>query len=377
MAWNDPDNGKDRWKKNGDQPNDLDRIVQNWQRRLAGVFGGSGGSRGAGASGGGGMSGAGILIGLLIIGWALTGLYRVDEAERGIVQRFGAYTTTTVPGLHWHLPFPIETVDIVNTGQVSDYSFNTEMLTADEAYLYMEMVVQYRRSDPVKYSFEVVDPDQTLREVTESALREVVGTNTIADLVEEKRDEIAPETRRIVQTTLDQYNAGITVTSLSLEALDYPEAVQGAVDDAQKARNDRDYYILEADTYAQRLIPVARGAASRIQQEAEAYRDQVIAQAQGDTSRFEAVLAEYRQAPRVTRERMYIDALQDVYGEATKVIVDAEGSGNLLYLPLNELLEGARRRASSANQDSMTVRPEDAGIEGTTTETARDRRTRQ
>ncbi len=376
MAWNDPDNGKDRWKKNGDQPNDLDRIVQNWQRRLAGLFGGSGGARGAGASGGG-MSGAGMLIGLLIIGWALTGLYRVDEAERGIVQRFGAYTTTTLPGLHWHLPFPIETVDIVNTGQVSDYSFNTEMLTADEAYLYMEMVVQYRRSDPVKYSFEVVDPDQTLREVTESALREVVGTSTMADLVEEKRDEIAPETRRILQTTLDQYNAGITVTSLSLEALDYPEAVQGAVDDAQKARNDRDYYILEADTYAQRLIPVARGAASRIQQEAEAYRDQVIAQAYGDTARFEAVLAEYRQAPRVTRERMYIDALQDVYGDATKVIVDAEGSGNLLYLPLNELLEGAGRRATSANEDTLAVRPEDATIEGTTTGTARDRRTRQ
>lgn len=376
MAWNDPDNGKDRWKKNGDQPNDLDRIVQNWQRRLAGLFGG-GGSRGAGASGGGGPSGAWVLIGLLIVGWALTGLYRVDEAERGVVQRFGAYTATALPGLHWHLPYPIETVDIVNTGQVSDYSFNTEMLTADEAYLYMEMVVQYRRSDPVKYSFEVVDPDQTLREVTESALREVVGTSTMADLVDEQRGEIAPETRRILQTTLDQYGAGITVTSLSLEALDYPEAVQGAVDDAQKARNDRDYYILEADTYAQRLIPVARGAASRIQQEAEAYRDRVVAQAQGDTARFEAVLAEYRQAPRVTRERMYIDALQDVYGDATKVILDAEGSGNLLYLPLNELLDSAGRRVAGADQDSLTVRPPSSSDEGTTTETARDRRTRQ
>jgi modulator of FtsH protease HflK len=376
MAWNDPDNGKDRWKKNGEQPNDLDRIVQNWQRRLAGLFGG--GSRGSGG-GGGGSSGAWILIVLLLIGWALTGLYRVDEAERGIVQRFGAYTVTSLPGLHWHLPYPIETVDIVNTGQVSDFSFNTEMLTADEAYLYIEMVVQYRRSDPVKYSFEVVDPDQTLREVTESALREVVGTSTIADLVEDERDQIAPQTRRIVQTTLDQYGAGITVTSLSLEALDYPEAVQAAVDDAQKARNDRDYYILEADTYAQRLIPVARGEASRIRQDAEAYRERVIAQAEGDTSRFEAVLTEYRQAPRVTRERMYIDALQEVYGDATKVILDADGSGNLLYLPIAELLESARRGEATGgvDADGMTVRPEASSQQNTTSETARDRRTRQ
>lgn len=377
MAWNDPDNGKDRWKKNGEQPNDLDRIVQNWQRRLAGLFGG--GSRSSGGGGGGGSSGAWILIGLLVIGWALTGLYRVDEAERGIVQRFGAYTVTALPGLHWHLPYPIETVDIVNTGQVSDYSFNTEMLTADEAYLYVEMVVQYRRSDPVKYSFEVVDPDQTLRDVTESALREVVGTSTIADLVEEQRDQIAPQTRRILQTTLDAYGAGITVTSLSLESLDYPEAVQAAVDDAQKARNDRDYYILEADTYAQRLIPVARGEASRIRQDAEAYRERVVAQAEGDTARFEAVLAEYRQAPRVTRERMYIDALQEVYGDATKVILDAQGSGNLLYLPIAELLESAGRRGSAGavDADGATVRPDDSSQQNTTSETARDRRTRQ
>lgn len=375
MAWNDPDNGKDRWKKDGEQPNDLDRIVQNWQRRLGGLFGGGG--RGSGGSGGGGPSGAWILIGLLIIGWALTGLYRVDEAERGIVQRFGAYTVTAMPGLHWHLPYPIETVDIVNIGEVSDYSFNTEMLTADEAYLYIEMVVQFRRSDPVQFLFEVVDPEQTLREVTESALREVVGTNTMADLVAEQRDQIAPLTRQILQSTLDQYGAGITITSLSLESLDYPEAVQAAVDDTQKSRNDRDRYILEADTYAQRLIPVARGEASRIIQEGEAYRDRVVAQAEGDTSRFLSVLAEYRQAPRVTRERMYIDALEDVYGDATKVILDAEGSGNLLYLPIGELLEQAERARQRAPDGSQAPPPPDASEQAAAEQAARDRRTRQ
>ncbi|HET6630441.1 MAG TPA: FtsH protease activity modulator HflK [Woeseiaceae bacterium] len=374
MAWNDPDIGKDRWKKNGEQPNDLDRIVQNWQRRLGGLFGG--GSRGSGGSSGG-LSGAWILIGLLIIGWALTGLYRVDEAERGIVQRFGAYTITAMPGLHWHLPYPIETVDIVNIGEVSDYSFNTEMLTADEAYLYIEMVVQFRRSDPVKYSFEVVDPEQTLREVTESALREVVGTNTMADLVAEQRDKIAPQTREILQSTLEQYGAGITITSLSLEALDYPEAVQAAVDDTQKARNDRDRYILAADTYAQRLIPIAGGEAARIVQEAEGYRDRVVAQAEGDTSRFLAVLAEYRQAPRVTRERMYIDALEDVYGDASKVILDADGSGNLLYLPIGEMLEHARQARANAPDGSQAPPPPDASDQADAEQAARDRRTRQ
>lgn len=374
MPWNDSDNGNDRWKKNGGQPNDLDRIVQTWQRKLAGIFGGgSRPSAGGGGAGAGGPSGIWILIGLLVTGWALTGLYRVDEAERGVVQRFGAYTQTATPGLHWHVPYPIETVDVVNVAEVADYSFNTEMLTADEAYLFIEMVVQYRRTDPVKYLFEVTDPDGTLREVTESALREVVGTNTMADLVAEQRDQIAPRTRQILQTTLDAYGAGITITSLSLESLDYPEAVQQAVDDTQKSRNDRDRYILEADTYAQGLIPVARGDATRVLQEAEAYRDRVIAQAEGDAARFESVLTEYRQAPRVTRERMYIDALQQVYGNSNVVILDAEGSGNLLYLPIDQLLDQAARRTGSAG---LTIeRPSDeAADSGDESQSARDRR---
>lgn len=380
MAWNDPgDNGKDRWKKDG-QPNDLDRIVQNWQRKLSAVFGG--GSRGGGVGAPGSASGIWLLLGLLVTGWALTGLYRVDEAERGVVQRFGAYTQTASPGLHWHLPYPIETVDIVNIAEVADYSFNTEMLTADEAYLFIQMVVQYRRSDPVKYLFEVVDPEETLREVTESALREVVGTNTITDLVSEQRDQIAPRTRQILQATLENYGAGINITSLNLEALDYPEAVQEAVDDTQRSRNDRDRYILEADTYAQGLIPVARGDATRIVQEAEAYRDRVMAQATGDAARFEAVLAEYRQAPRVTRERLYIDALQQVYGNSNLVLLDAEGSGNLLYLPIEQLLGESVRRSLAGAGDGMAPRSRITGAEADEEDEAEvdrrtDRRTRQ
>ena len=298
MAWNDGGNGKDPWKREGEEPNDLDKIVQNWQRKLSAIVGGGGGG---GGKGGPGSGGGWVLPMLLLIAWAFTGLYRVDEAQRGVVQRFGAYTMTTMPGLHWHIPFPIEAVDIVNTSAVDRFGFSTEILTADEQYVFIQMVVQFRREDPVKYSFEVVDPESTLEDVTESALREVVGTSTLEVLVTERRDEIAPRTLTVLQNTLDAYGAGITVSAISLERLDYPQAVQDAVDDTQKARNDSDRTILEAEKYAQDLIPRARGTAARILQDAEGYRDRVVADADGQSSRFLALLAEYEKAPRVTR----------------------------------------------------------------------------
>ncbi|MDZ7643916.1 MAG: FtsH protease activity modulator HflK [Woeseiaceae bacterium] len=377
MGWNEPGNGKDPWKRDGDEANDLDRIVQNWQRRLSGLFGGKGGGR---AAGGGGSAGGWLLAVLLVIAWLLTGLYRIDEAERGVVQRFGAYTETALPGLHWHLPYPIETVDVVNTNAVADYAFRTEILTADEQYVFIQMVVQYRRDDPVKYSFEVVEPESTLQDVTESALREVVGTSTLEVLVTERRDQIAPRTQEILQTTLNGYNAGIDVTSISLEKLDYPQAVQSAVDDTQKARNDSDRYVLEAETYAGDIIPRARGQAARIRQDAEAYQDRLIADAEGDAARFLSLLAEYQRAPRVTRERLYLEGLEDIYGRTNKVILDAEGSGNLLYLPIDKLIgSGASRPPgpndrsgdSSANSQSTSSRNEDDEA------AMRERRTRQ
>ena len=205
MAWNEePGNGKDPWKRDDQEPNDLDQIVQNWQKRLGGLLGGGS----PGASGGGGY----FLVIFALVAWGLTGFYRVDEAERGIVQRFGAYTQSTMPGLHWHLPFPIETVDLVNTVVVIDYAYRTEMLTADEQYVFIDMVVQYRRSDPVAYSFKVVDPELTLQDVTESALREVVGTSDLETLVTGRREEIASRTRDVLQSTLDSYEAGISVS---------------------------------------------------------------------------------------------------------------------------------------------------------------------
>ena len=371
MAWNEPGNGKDPWKR--EEPNDLDKIVQNWQNRLGRLLGG--GAR-KGPGGGGGY----FLVIFALVAWGLTGFYRVDEAERGIVQRFGAYTETTNPGLRWHLPFPIETVQRVNTIQISRYSYQTEMLTADEQYVDIDMVVQYRRSDPFAYSFKVVDPEQTLEDVTESALREVVGTSNIESLVATgRREEIASRTLAVLQETLNSYEAGITVTSISLEDVKYPQNVQEAVDDAQKARNDAERFRLEAETYANDILPRARGNAARMREDAQTYRDRVIADAQGEAARFLALLTEYERAPRVTRDRLYIEAVEEVYANSNKIIIDAEGSGNLLYLPIDRLLQSGGSATPmiddrTRSSDSTTALPPP---DARAAEDARERRTRQ
>lgn len=369
MAWNESGNGKDPWNKEGGEPIELDKLVRGWQRKLSGVFGGGSGGAAPGSSGGY------VLIVMLAIAWLATGLYRVDQAERGVEQRFGAYTETTLPGLHWHFPYPIEVVDLVNVEAVDNFPYRTEMLTADRQYVFIQMVVQYRRTDPVKYSFEVVEPELTLQDVTESALREVVGTSTLIRLVTEQRDQIAPRTQVIVQSTLDAYGAGIEVTSISLEDLDYPGAVQEAVDDAQQAENDASRYILEADTYEKDIIPRARGNAERIRLDAEAYRERVIRDAEGEASRFEALLAEYQKAPRVTRDRLYLEAIEEIYGNSNKVFIDAEGGGNLLYLPLDQLTRNSNRALPGAevNRSADTQTEEILSLEERDAEDPRTR----
>jgi len=373
MAWNEQGNGKDPWKRDGNEPSDLDQIVKDWQRRLGSILGGGG------RPGGGGGAGSWVIIILLLLAWGASGFYRVDEAERGVVQRFGAYTETTLPGLRWHLPFPIETVDTINTIVITDYAYRTEMLTADEQYVYIDMVVQYRREDPVKYSFEVVEPDQTLQDVTESALREVAGTSTLETLVTGRREEIASRTRDVLQNTLDMYNAGITVTSISLETVNYPQAVQSAVDDAQKARNDSERFRLEADAYANDVIPKASGDAARVIQDAEAYRDRVIADAEGEAARFEALLTEYKKAPRVTRDRLYIEAIEEVYANSRKVLIDGDGSGNLLYLPLDQIMNrpGSTTPSRDTNRSADSAPTTPSSQVPDATDGSRERRVRQ
>jgi membrane protease subunit HflK len=377
MANNDNDsgNGHDPWKRDGDEPNDLDKIVQDWQRRFSSILGGSGGG-GGGSGAGGGYA----LIVMLLIAWGLTGFYRVDEAERAVVQRFGAYSITSDPGLRWHMPFPIETVDIVNIQEVNDYNFSTEMLTADEQYVFIDIVVQYRRTDPVLYSFEVADPEITLQDVTESALRGVVGTSSLELLIGERREQIPERTMSELQDTLQNYGegTGLTVTSINLNVVDYPKSVQEAVDDTQKARNDKERYELEARTYANDIIPRARGAAQRVLQDAEAYRDRLIADAQGEAARFESLLVEYQKAPRVTRDRLYIDAVEDIYSRTNKVLIDSEGSGNLLYLPIDQLMRQSSGSSTDGNSRSSDASlPSIDAMNDTMAEDARLRRTRE
>ena len=373
MAWNEPGNGKDPWKRDDQEPNDLDKIVQNWQNRLSSLLGGGG----RGATGGGGY----FIVIFVLVAWGLTGFYRVDEAERGVVQRFGDYDETkdpALPGLRWHLPYPIETVSKVNTIVVTEYAYRNTMLTADEQYVFIDMVIQYRRSDAINYSFEVVQPELTLQDVTESALREVVGTSELETLVSGQREDIASSTREALQTTLDFYKAGITITSVSLKDVKYPQNVQAAVDDAQKARNDSERYFREAETYANDIIPKARGDAARMLEDARAYRDRVIADADGESARFVALLEEYQKAPRVTRDRLYIDAIEEVYSKSNKVILDSKGSGNLLYLPIDQLIKGGGMPLSpgdrSRSSDAQAPAPTDGSVESSED---RERRTRQ
>jgi membrane protease subunit HflK len=268
-----------------------------------------------------------------------------------------------MPGLRWRVPFPVDAVDIVNIEEVNDFRFRTEMLTADEQYVFIDMVVQYRRTDPVKFSFEVADPELTLQDVTESALRGVVGTSSLELLIGERREEIPARTMDELQKTLEGYGAGITVTSINLSVVDYPNSVREAVDDTQKARNDKERIELEARTYSNDIIPRARGAAQRVLQDAGGYHDRVIADAEGESARFESLLVEYQKAPRVTRDRLYLQAIEEVYSKSNKVLIDAEGSGNMIYLPLDQMARGQNIRVpgSESNRADDSQTPEILG----------------
>jgi membrane protease subunit HflK len=353
MAWNEGGNGKNPWDRgSGDGPPDLDKIVRDWQKRINSMFGGGRGGRGGGGGAGpraGGSMIAGVL-GLILVGWFLTGFYLINEAERGVVLRFGAYQATTQPGLRWHIPWPIESVEIVNTNQITPFSQQTRMLTADENIVVVDFVVQYQRTDPVAFLFNVRDPEGTLNDISESAIREVVGKNKVDFVLLEGRAEIASRTQELIQEALDEYGAGIIVTKVNLQDTNFPSQVEAAVQDAIKAREDRERLAFEAQSYANDILPRARGESVRRLQDAEAYKARVIADAEGEASRFEQLLVEYEKAPAVTRERLYIETMEEVFGNSTKVLLDAKGSGNLVYLPVDKLLE---QRASALGSSGI------------------------
>ena len=382
MAWNESGNGKDPWsnRPRKGEPNDLDKLIGNLQRRLRAAFGGGSGSGGSGGDGNDASAGGLFaIVGIALLFWLATGFYRVDQAERGLELRFGEFTTSTGAGLHWHFPFPIESVEKVNVSLIDRFEQEIQMLTADENFVVINLAVQYRRRDPEAYQFNVRDPIATVSDVSESAIREAVGKHPADFTLLGNRAEVASQTKSLIQSALDTYEAGIEVTAVNLQKVDFPSQVQEAVQDAVKAREDKEQAKLSAETYENKIIPEARGERARQIEAAEAYKQRVINDAEGDASRFGALLVEYRAAPEVTRERLYIDALEYVYANSTKVFLDAQGEGNLLYLPVDKIIENAGRKSQSiggttsrqSEGDSATSSSNDQQTDSTRTRRSR------
>ncbi|OFE13716.1 HflK protein [Pseudohongiella acticola] len=370
MAWNEPgNNGKDKdpWGSGGgggrrgdDQgPPDIDELIKNLGKKFNGLFGGKGGSGSSGSgSGGGAGASAGLLGGLVVLAvvvWAAMGFYTVDEAERGVVLRFGELRDEVVmPGLRWNPPL-IDDVQKVNVSRVNTRSYSNDMLTTDENIVTVSLSVQYIVQDPVQYVVRVRDPQSGLDQAVESAIRHVVGGTTMDRVLTQGRADVAAEVRERAQSYMENYQTGIMVTQVNVENAQPPVAVQGAFDDVIRAREDEQRVQNQALAYANRVIPEARGEAQRIIEQANAYRDEVVARAEGEAYRFEQLLTEYRVSPEVTRERIYIDAIQEVLRNSSKVLIDVEGGNNMMFLPLDRMMQQAGTGAMGNNVTSLQL----------------------
>jgi modulator of FtsH protease HflK len=353
MAWNEPGGEKrNPWNRPQQSQNDLDDVLRNLQRRLAALFGRGGGS-GAGQSSPNFGKGLGSILVLIGAVWIASGVYRVDAQERAVILRFGKYEHTMGPGYNWHLPWPIERRIIVNVSQQYSVRDDARMLTADTNLVEVTSAVQYTQPDPLKYLFKVKGVEETLTQVSESAMREAVGQASL-DKALAFDPSITDRARVLLQRTLDNYDMGIRIISVTLGEVVVPEPVQDAQRDAIKADKDRQRYQQDAETYRNDVVPRARGAAAKELLDAAAYRLQVLALAQGETSRFDQVLAQYERAPAVTRERMYLETMENVYKNSRKVIVDTKVGGNMLYLPLDKLISAGPQSITMPN-DTMTV----------------------
>ena len=355
MAWNEPGGEKrNPWNRPQQSQNDLDDVLRNLQRRLAALFGrgGGGGAAQGSPSFGRGLGGVLILIGAV---WITSGVYRVDAQERAVILRFGKYEHTMGPGYNWHLPWPIERRIIVNVSQQYSIPDDARMLTADTNLVEVRSAVQYTQPDPLKYLFKVKGVEETLTQVSESAMREAVGQASL-DRALGFDPSITDHARMLLQRTLDNYDMGIRIISVRLLDVVVPEPVQDAQRDAIKAGKDRQRFQQDAETYRNDVVPRARGAAAKEVLDAEAYKLQVLALAQGETSRFDQVLGQYEHAPAVTRERMYIETMENVYKNSRKVIVDTKNAGNMLYLPIDKLIPPGPQSITMPN-DTMTVPP--------------------
>ncbi len=355
MAWNESGGGRDPWGNRGDQgPPDLDEAFKKLQAQFAGIFGRRGGERGKGS---GGISGKLFGLGLVVLAilYGLWGLYQIDQGERGVVFRFGAVQQNFVtPGLHWNPPI-IDRVEKVNVTRVRSKKHQALMLTEDENIVDVSMTVQYVVDDPVAFLVQVRRPEVSLDHATESALRHVVGGSVMDQVITDGRAAIAIEVQERLQSYLNRYGTGILVSKVNIDESAPPTQVRDAFNDVQKAKEDEQRVINQANAYAESIIPTARGEAQKLIEQASAYRDQVVARSQGEAQRFEKLLAEYSVAQRVTRDRLYIDAIEAVLSSSSKIMVDVEGGNNLMYLPLDRLSQAGAGVVTSA-QGQETVR---------------------
>ena len=369
MAWNEPENNgngndkdRDPWgggRKGGDQgPPDIDEVVRNLTKKFNSLFGGGSSgssSTGSSSSGGGGLS-AGLIAGLVAVVaviWGFMGFYIVDEAERGVVLRFGKVLDLTVqPGLHWNPPV-VDEVSLVNVSELNAKTYeNRAMLTTDENIIDIAVTVQYLIQDPVKYVIAVQDPELSLDNASESAIRHVVGGNFMDQILTTGRDRMAADVQERLQDYMNAYNTGIFVSQVNVVDAQPPDAVRPAFDDVIRAREDEQRVQNQAQQYSNQIIPEARGEAQRRIEAANAYSAEVVAEATGDASRFDQLLTEYLKSPEVTRQRLYIDSIEDVMTASSKIMVDVEGGNNMLFLPLDKLMEQSN---SSINSNNTTT----------------------
>jgi membrane protease subunit HflK len=372
MPPNDPQWGK----KNNEGPPDLDEILRKLQQKIANLLGFRGRASGdrpppsaGGAGVGAALGGGAVFIILLIVAiWLASGFYIVDEGRRGIVLRLGKYLETTMPGPRWHIPYPIETAEIVNVAQVRTvevgYRGNPKnkqpqealMLTDDENIVDIQFAVQYTLKSPEEYLFNNKNPEDNVLQAAETAIREIVGKSKMDFVLSQGRSEVAARVKVLMQQILDRYKTGINITTVNLQGAQAPEQVQPAFEDVVRAQQDRERFKNEGQAYANDVVPKARGVAARLIEEANGYRQSVTATAQGDASRFTQILSEYQKAPAVTRERMYLETMQQILGATSKVLIDQKAGQNLLYLPLDRIMQLSSQSGAAA-APSMSMEP--------------------
>ena len=381
MGLNDPQWGR---KKSNSGPPDLDQLWRNFNRKLNNLLKRKGGGNGSGRGEGPAPSspkhyggGIGLLAGLLLLMWIGSGFYIVDEGQRGIVLRFGKFVESTQAGLRWHLPYPIEAVEAVNVSQVRTveigYRNNIRskvlkeslMLTDDENIIDIQFAVQYILKNPEEFLFTNREPENAVLQAAETAIREIIGKSKMDFVLYEGREQVAAKATELMQDILDRYKIGIAISKVTMQNAQPPEQVQAAFDDAVKAGQDRERQKNEGQAYANDVIPRAKGNAARLLEEAEGYKQRVIASSEGEANRFKQILVEYNKAPGVTRDRLYLDMMEEVLSSVTKIVVDQKSGGNLLYLPLDKLIQMSGPSPSHAPTPDTQLTPvQEAAPEG-------------